>query len=114
MKTIVTLLVSVLICSACAHAQSANKKYVYAFVFLEEPEAKESKLVIDYGNGREENFAELKKFELEKNRRNTNHVVDAFNYMDEQGYEYVNCLTSYRGGGWYGEKYVFRKEARTR
>ena len=110
MKTLLTLLLFVLLFAGNNYAQTIVRKYEYAIVFLDE--YGKNKIIIHYGNKIEENFAEIKKIELEGGRfNNTSNIVDAFNYMDGKGYELVTTLVENIGQGTTtGHQYIFRRE----
>jgi hypothetical protein len=114
MKTFLTFFF-VAVIAFNSQSQSKTRKYEYAIVT--EDEFGKDKLMIYYGDGRKEDFAELKKIKLESgNNNNMNNVTDALNYMDEQGYELVSStmttISLYGTPSYY--QYVFRRETKNK
>jgi len=102
MKKLITLLLFALFVSVNSYSQTATRKYEYAIVQL-----RESDLIICYGNKKEEDFNAMKNLESKGfASKHTNNMVDALNYMDEQGYELVSSVSV----GAITYQYTFRRE----
>ena len=66
--------------------------------------------MIFYNDGREEDFASIKKIKLHNYYRDDPaNINNALNYMDEQGYELISSTSSSLGIHHF-EKYIFRRE----
>ena len=104
MKKLITLLFFVLFISATTcYSQTKGRKYEYAIVQLDDIK---NKVNIIYGSAKEVDFNDMKNAKPFDNlRRNTGIVVDALNYMDEQGYDLISSVSA---GNLY--HYTFRRE----
>lgn len=110
MKKLFSLLLFIVFVSVVSNAQTIQRKYEYGAVYYDSYGQK-GKLIINYGNNRMENLALTKKIVLESHfDEDMKNIVDALNYMDEQGYELVSSYKIDRGGTTYGANYIFRRE----
>lgn len=107
MKKPIALVLFILFVSMSCFAQTKSRKYEYAIVQLDDYK---NKVNIIYGTSKEVDFNELKNIKSFDNlRRNTGIVVDALNYMDEQGYDLVSSVSA---GNLY--HYTFRREIKNK
>lgn len=107
MKKLITLLLFILFVSAYCYSQTKGRKYEYAVVQMDDYK---NRVRIVYGRNKEVDFNDLIKAEsFDGFRRNTGVVVDALNYMDEQGYELVSSVSA---GSLY--HYTFRREIKNK
>ncbi len=83
-----------------------KRKYEYANVYFYDYARK--KLKIYYGKGKEENFAAINN--IGEDQLSMSHVIDALNYMDEQGYELVSTMSDNSEGTTLVLHYIFRRE----
>jgi hypothetical protein len=85
MKKLIIILIIVISVAVVLYAQTISNKYEYAMV----KDRGGFGIIIIYGKNQKENF------------KNGNELVDAFNYMDEKGYELVSSSDI---------QYVFKRE----
>ncbi|HKB45771.1 MAG TPA: hypothetical protein VKC90_15345 [Chitinophagaceae bacterium] len=108
MKNLIAVLLFALLISLTSYSQTTNRKYEYAIVILQ---GSPDQIIINYGNNRSENFSELKKIKSGKIMSETiNYLIDAFNYLDEQGYELVSTYNESSVGRSFENHYVFKRE----
>ena len=101
MKKFITLLVFVLFVSVYAYSQTTTGKYEYALV----QDAGGKLIFINYGNNKSEEFKEVVK---NSSKDKAYRLVDAFNYMEEQGYELIISVPRDDNSPW--SKHIFRRE----
>jgi hypothetical protein len=108
MKTFITLLLLTLFVSVNAFSQAAERKYEHATVFYN-IQGKGS-ITIYYGKDRREIINQTKNIKTKGYFEDDgNYVMDALNYMDEQGYELVSSH-GIVNVALNGVQYVFRRE----
>ena|SRR6185295_1656375 len=109
MKTFTTLLLLAFFVSVNVYSQTAVRKYEYATVHYN-VQGKGS-IIIYYGNDRKEIFSQSRNIKTKGYfDDDANYIMDALNYMDEQGYELASTYVLPGQYSVYGYSYVFKRE----